>query len=324
MIGYYVHHHGRGHLHRALALAAALDEPVTGLSSLPAPAGWSGPWVQLERDDIAPTAVDPTAHGRLHWVPRGDAGLSTRTAQISAWLDEHRPRVLVADVSVEVALLGRLHGVPVVTVVLPGQRADAAHQLGFDISTHLVAMWPPEAQNMLPGLPTASRERVRPLGALSRYPVRLPTSRRPGPPRVVLMTGGGGDDLTPDRIDSARRQSEQWEWVVLGRHGRWSEDPRADVHDADVVITNAGQNSLAEIAAARTAAIVIPQDRPYDEQRTSAAALAAGGWPVLVEDRFPDRGWSERLRRAQHLDGDAWSSWCDGRAAERLAELISS
>ena len=46
MIGYYVHHQGRGHLSRLQAVAAHLHTPVVGLSSLPKPAGWHGEWVQ--------------------------------------------------------------------------------------------------------------------------------------------------------------------------------------------------------------------------------------------------------------------------------------
>ncbi len=324
MIGYYVHHHGRGHAHRALTFARHLGEPVTGLSSLPRPDGWTGAWVRLERDDLAPDADDPTGRGRLHWVPRGDAGLSARTARISRWLDTHRPRLVVVDVSVEVAVLVRLHGVPVVTVVLPGRRSDPAHLLGFDVSTDLVAMWPPEAKGMLPGLPQTVRDRVRAVGAVSRHPVRRPGPRRPGPPRVLLMTGAGGDDLRGEQIVEARRQTPEWEWVVLGRHGRWDDDPRAAMCDADVVVTHAGQNLLAEVAAARTPAIVVPQSRPFDEQRTTADALATGEWPVLVEDRFPSRGWPERLAAGSLLDGERWSSWCDGRATERFADLVAT
>ncbi len=324
MIGYYVHHQGRGHSHRALALAGQLGEPVVGLSSLTPPEGWSGQWVELERDDLSPSASDPTAHDRLHWAPTADPGLRTRTAQISAWIAAHRPRLMVCDVSVEVAVLARLHGVPVVTVVLPGRRTDAAHLLGFDISTHLVGMWPPAAHDMLPDLPAPLRERVHPLGAVSRYPVRAPGTRRPGPPRALLMTGVGGDVLSAAQVEQAQLQSPGWEWSVLGGHGSWSADPRAALEDADVVVTTAGQNSLAEVASARVPAIVIPQDRPHDEQRTSAAALVAGGLPVLVEDRFPDHGWSGRLQSAGRLDGARWSSWCDGLAAERFAHLVAS
>ena len=39
VIGWYIHHHGRGHLARAEAVRAHLDEPVVALSSLPEPDG---------------------------------------------------------------------------------------------------------------------------------------------------------------------------------------------------------------------------------------------------------------------------------------------
>ncbi|GAA4744137.1 hypothetical protein GCM10023350_31050 [Nocardioides endophyticus] len=324
MIGYYVHHHGRGHSHRALELARHLTEPVTGLSSLPAPEGWPGAWVRLDQDDLSSTVSDPTARGRLHWVPTADIGLSARTAQISHWLDEHRPRLVVVDVSVEIAVLARLHGVPVVTVVLPGERSDPAHLLGYDVSTRLVAMWPPSARGMLPGLPRTIRGRVCAVGALSRHPVRVRTSRAPGRPRVLLMTGAGGDDLRAAQIERAQLQSPEWEWTVLGRHGVWADDPSSALSEADVVVTAAGQNNLAEIAASRTPAVVVPQARPFMEQRTTATVLAAGGWPVMVEDRFPDEGWSERLQTASQLDGSLWSSWCDGHAAQRFADLVAT
>ena len=138
------------------------------------------------------------------------------------------------------------------------------------------------------------------------------------------MTGAGGDDLSAEQIDRARSQTPEWEWVVVGHHGRWLPDSSGALADADVVVSSSGQNSVAEVAAARRPAILLPQDRPYDEQRTSAAALAAGGWPVVVEDPFPDGGWQERLESASGLDGSRWSSWCDGRAAERFARLVAS
>ena len=93
MIGYYVHHHGTGHLHRATTVAPHLPGPVTGISSLPRPESWTGPWLQLPRDDAAPSYAgsDVTAHGRLHWVPTGDPGLRGRMAAMSSWIEEHAP-----------------------------------------------------------------------------------------------------------------------------------------------------------------------------------------------------------------------------------------
>lgn len=328
MIGYYVHHQGSGHLHRATTLARQATHrglEVTGLSSLPRPTDWPGAWVRLPRDDEGLLATGPTAHGRLHWVPLGDPGLLARTAAVSAWLAAARPACVVVDVSVEMAVLVRLHGVPVVAVVLPGTRGDPPHRLGLGVADALVAMWPAEASGMLRDVPADVLARVRPVGALSRFAVAAPGVRRPGPPRAVLLAGTGGDDPDETRLERARRNSPGWSWTVLSRaRGRWLADPRAALAEADVVITHAGQNALAEVAALRRPAVVVPQERPHDEQRTTARVLALGGWPAVVEHSWPDSGWAERLDRAAALDGRGWSRWCDGGAAERFLAVVES
>jgi hypothetical protein len=327
VIGYYVHHHGSGHLHRATALARAAadrDLAVTGLSSLPRPHDWPGAWLTLPRDD-GDTALRPTAHGHLHWAPLGHDGLRERTTTISAWIEESRPDAVVVDVSVEVTLLVRLHGVPVVSVVLPGARGDAAHLLGLGVADALVAVWPTEATGMLRDVPEAIARRLQPVGALSRFPLRPPGIRRPGPGRVVLMAGTGGHDLDRERIEQARAASPDWHWTVLGRDlGTWVEDPAGVLADADVVVTHAGQNALAEVAALRRPAVVVPQDRPHHEQRTTARVLRDGGWPVVVEDRWPDGGWDARLTHAATRDGRLWTRWCDGGAADRFLDVVTT
>lgn len=324
MIGYYVHHVGSGHSNRARAVAGALGGRVVGLSSLARPEGWRGDWVVLDRDDGGRGPQDVTARGQLHWVPRNDPGLRRRMARIAAWIDETGPDVLVSDVSVEVALLARLHGVPVLTFVLPGDRTDPAHLLGYGVSDALVACWPEGAGDLTPGLPADLRDRISHVGALSRLPV---TESRPAPRtrrRVTVLLGRGGGHPRPGVIEQARAETPDWDWTVLGPGHRWTDDVQAVLVDSDVVVTQAGENALAEVAACRRPAIVVPAERPHSEQRTTAAALAEGGWPVLVEDTFPASGWPERLSEGQRLDGAAWAGWCDGKAAERLADLLEA
>ena len=159
------------HRHGALlAVAARRTGPVRGC-------GWPG----TTRHG---TSLDPTAGGRLHWVPEGDAGLRRRMAALSAWIDTAHPDVLVSDVSVEVTLLARLHGIPVVSVVLPGHRGDRAHRDAFAVSSGLVATWPSEATGMVRGLAPTERRRLRCVGGLSRLPLgdhRRPIGRSLGP-----------------------------------------------------------------------------------------------------------------------------------------------
>jgi hypothetical protein len=315
-IGYYVHHVGHGHLHRATVLATHLaatgSASVTGLSSLARPDDWPGEWVQLDRDDDGETA-SPTARGRLHWAPVHHEGLRSRSAAVSAWIATARPRAMVVDVSVEMVLLARLHGVPVVSVVLPGRRDDAPHLLGFEVADALVGFWPADAHDMLRGVPYAVKDRLHCVGALSRFPVVEPTAPATAGRHAVLLLGGGGHQ-------EVRVPSGQWTWTVVGGGGPWVADPSALLRDADVVVTHAGQNALAETAAARRPAVVVPQVRPHDEQATTGLVLRDGGWPAVVLDAWPTD--DEALDKAAVLDGRDWAGWCDGRAAERFAEVV--
>jgi hypothetical protein len=329
MIGYYVHHHGRGHVTRASTLLPHLPpgEEVTGLSSLARPPGWPQLWVQLDPDaddDPFELPADPTAGGTFHWVPRGHDGLRSRMSTISRWIDATRPSVVVVDTSVEVAALCRLHGVPVVSLIQPGDRTDRPHVLGLGLAERLVAPWPAHVADVVRGVDPADPRLVH-VGAFSRFDDREPAAPPPaGSRQVVVLAGAGGSALTQEALQHARETTPGWEWTVLGGpDGTWVDDPWAALCAADVVVTHAGQNALAEVAAARRPAVVVPEERPHDEQRTTAAALHADGrLPVVVRDRFPDHGWPQVLERAARLDGDCWSLWNDGHGAARLADVV--
>ena len=342
MIGYYVHHQGRGHLTRARAIAAELDEPVAVLSSLPQPDDWDGEWIELPLDlpgsgdhvtdggdsDAGAESVDldPRARGRLHWVPLHSDGLRERSALISDWIRTRRPRAFVVDVSVEVALLARLHGIPVVTFALPGDRTDPAHRLGFDIATEILATWPEGLQGMDLGLPPDVRVRVTPVGAIGRY---TPASDAAGDgsvggagstPRALVLSGGEDDGFSGPAVAALQRAG--WEWTHVGGTGVWVDDLWPHLRAADVVVTHAGDGALADVSAARRPAIIVPQDRPHREQRATARVLRSGLWPAVVVDRAARRDWHRLFDRARTLDGDGWKWWNDGGGAARAAAVI--
>ncbi len=325
-IGYYVHHHGTGHLHRASVLAAELTRrgvETTGLSSLPRPGTWTGDWVRLSRDDEPPPGpdADAAAGGLLHWAPRGHDGLSRRAARISGWLAEARPDLVVSDVSQEVSILTRLHGVAVVSVLLPGHRPDPAHALGLGLSDDVVGFWPPGSSLSSTGLPPAVAGRVRELGALSRFgPCETPGPR--GGRRGVVLAGSGGGYEVLERAAAALALAlPSWTWLLLGP-GSWVADPWQHLCAADVVVTHGGQNAVAEVAAARVPALVVPLARPFGEQEATGAALRAARYPVRVVDDPVGADWVALVADVVGLDGRAWAGWADGGAAARFGDLV--
>jgi predicted glycosyltransferase len=89
-------------------------------------------------------------------------------------------------------------------------------------------------------------------------------------------------------------------------------------------VTHAGLNAVAEVAAARKPAIVIPQSRPHEEQLRTARALAHAGLAIELK-RWPDAGeWPDLLQTALRADGERWRVWSAGDGAKRAATVIES
>ncbi|TQR83518.1 UDP-N-acetylglucosamine--N-acetylmuramyl-(pentapeptide) pyrophosphoryl-undecaprenol N-acetylglucosamine transferase [Mycobacterium hodleri] len=322
MIGYYVHHHGRGHLSRATSICAHLREPVTILSSLATPEQPGVSSVRLPRDDDGIATVGADANGALHWAPHHDGGLRERMSMITEWVSTHRPRVMVVDVSVEVTLLVRLLGVPVVVMAMPGDRTDDPHELVYRAADHIVAPWPQKLYEP-PWLAQHSQKTTY-VGGISRFDGRRrPKSSQRDRPSILVLNGSGGADLTTETVDRCAAAHPEFSWTTLGvKGGPWAEDPWPALCAADVVVSSAGQSSVADIAAAGRPAIIVAQDRPFAEQRATARALHRAGLAV-VRPQWPDLAdWPHLVDDARALGSDVWDRWQTSHSAARAAALI--
>lgn len=322
MIGMYLHHHGSGHRTRGTAIAQAMTHKVTGLGSGPAPRHWPGRWVELPRDhgdsegDGEEAAyVDPDASGVLHWAPLHHRGLRTRQALIVSWIASACPAMMVVDTSVEVSLLARLCGVPVVVSAMPGDRRDRAHTSAYDLASALLAPWPQAAGNR--DWPRAWVDKTWHAGGISRFDgrERVAACRVSNHRRVLVMWGQGGSDVSSVQVEQAQRATPGWTWVHRGGPYPPALDLWRELGEADVVVTHAGQNAVADVAAARRPAVVIAQHRPHGEQHATADAVqrlgAATGLPHWPE---ADQ-WPNLLERALSHGGEGWKAWSGPGAA---------
>jgi hypothetical protein len=323
VIGWYVHHQGAGHLQRLVAVTRHLRTPVTAFSSAPRPPGFSGGWVELEPDDTPPVdRPSATAGGRLHWVPQHHPGLQDRNATITAWIAQHRPRLFVTDVSVEVTALVRLCGVPVVVAAMLGDRHDPAHRLGRDLAEALLAPWPGP-----PARPGAAGTPVVHVGAFSRFDglPSSPSSTRPG--TVLVLWGSGGRDVSDEQFRAARAATPGWTWEFRVPGSALGEAAGEDVWDAlqraEVVVVHGGHNAVAEVAAARRAAVVVAQERPFAEQLRRTELLRAEGLVAVDAWPAPDR-WPDLLERARAVGAEPWRRWAPGDGAERAAAFLDA
>lgn len=325
MIGYYIHHHGTGHLSRAQSICTHLDTPVTALTSLkldePHP---FHAVVTLPRDDSAVRAEDSTAHGVLHWAPLHDSGFRGRMALITQWVADASPAAAVIDVSVEVTTLLRLLGVPVIVVAMPGERVDPPHRMAYQLADHILAAWSRDLYE--PPWLSPHSNKVSYVGGISRFDGRPQESaERVEAPTVLVLQGSGGSDIRLEMIGACAEEYPQYHWRALGMAGApWANDPWPAICAADVIVAHAGQNSIADIAAAGKPAIIIGQPRPFDEQLATARALSRAGLAIVLED-WPDLGaWPSLFEAAGALETDGWRRWQTAGAAARAADTVAA
>jgi hypothetical protein len=335
MIGYYVHHHGAGHLSRALAIAGSSTDQFTLLGT-----GLTGRTRQFPFLDLAddrPVGEDGFS-GRdgaadrpaaLHYAPLAHDGVRRRVATLANWVHLHAPQLMIVDVSVEVAMLARLAATPTLYVRLAGERTDVAHIEAFRGATALMAPFHPDMDHHT--TPEWVRRKTRYFAGLGQTPpaVRVDESS------VVVVFGGGGEADGPS-LAAAARLTPELNWRVLGPMSPvadpppnldwlgWVEDAEMEVARAGVVMGSAGDGIVGAVLAADRPFICLPQARPYGEQTAKADALGVLGAAVVLTDWPAAEAWPELLRRARLSVGDARTRLSRGDGASEARAWILS
>ena len=328
---YYVHHHGAGHQARARAICAELTGPVTLLSSRPEPEDlrdWAPRpgrdrrrWITLPLDIAGPDAVyrNPDAGGRLHWAPLHQPGLQDRNAAVLRCIQRVRPAVLVADVSVEITVLARISGVPVVPVLLPGKRADPAHRLALDLATAVLAPWPEPAE--LPSWLGPWRTKIQFTGGVRARGGPAPSAPPGTAPGRTVLAAFGAEGPPPQLRRSAAAPG--WRWVLpdaAAPADAW----HAQLAAADVVVAHAGLGTIGDLAAARARAVIFPQRRPFGEQCATGELLRQLNIGPVIDTLPAPEDWPDLLEFARTSPTETWSAWAVRDGAAAAARLVAS
>jgi UDP-N-acetylglucosamine--N-acetylmuramyl-(pentapeptide) pyrophosphoryl-undecaprenol N-acetylglucosamine transferase len=312
-VGYYVHHHGGGHAARANAIADQMRTPVTVLTS--AQVDFECEVKRLPMDTDGP-ALRSECPPELHFAPFGSRGLSQRMSMIAEWIASARPSLFVVDVSVEVALLARLCGVPVTIVRQHGNRNDPAHRLAINWARHLLAPYPEWFEE--PTTTEEVRARTSYAGAVSRFDGgSRPKIKLAEQPTALLVSGG-------DRRIAALTapiSAVGWRADLAGNADDRKPFPIDRLAAADVVVGAGGSNLVAEAAFAGRGLVVFPRDRPFGEQLSRGTLLDALGMAEVCWEHPRDGCWRGLLDSAIGKR-EALSRLADGGGAARAAELV--
>ena len=334
-IGYYVHHHGDGHRQRAIAIGQALGHGVTLIGTGLDGRGSGFPVLDLPDDRLDGSFAGSDGTDRpaaLHYAPVDHEGIRQRTAHLARWIACERPRLLVVDVSVEIAMLARLASVPTIYVRLSGKRLDPPHLDAFRGATALLAPFDEALDDNQ--IPDWIRAKTFFAPGIVRVNVRAQAIEKDV---VLVVLGRGGGVSDGNRWAAAARAVPDRQWRILGPctvpsssppnltlYG-WVDDANASIAKAGVVVGAAGDGVVSAVLASDRPFICLPEPRPFDEQVSKARRLEALGAAIISLDWPCPSDWPRLLEEAAQASGNrsGLSTSSDGptRVAQWLERL---
>ncbi len=315
---------------RARAIAQHLTLPTTLIGSNVSANGLKGVDELVLPMDTAPGMTVESFDG-LHYAPLGVDGLRERMGLLADWFRASWPCLLVVDVSVEVATLARLHGVPTVYLRMHGERSDTPHRMAYAMATRLLAPYPSAMESL--STPDELIAKTDYAGWISRF------SRQDTGPgdsgRVLVINGRGGTAFTRSGIEALAYACPERTFRVVGEvlgdedtvprnvdYLGLLDDPKEEMCRAQIVIGSAGDSLVSECAALGRPFIAIAEDRPYSEQRVQARRLNELGVAIGL-DAWPDGvAWPALLAKAERLPREQWQAMADPEAAAQAAHYI--
>ncbi|MFC3221014.1 glycosyltransferase [Tianweitania populi] len=353
-ISFFVHHQGRGHANRAMALIAQFseDRPVSVLTAGPELfAGFKRDIEIITLPNMIGAAV-PTARlyaeptpQVMHCVPLGLAEMRRTMRLILDHLDDRRSGLLVVDVSAEIGLLSRVASVPSVQIRMHGDRSDIGHIGAYEAAVGMLAPFDERLEQE--DYPAYLRAKTFYTGGLCTTLTDVPSKQEArrslgldaDRELIVVVTGGGGAGTPYAPLTVAARAAPDALWLTIGpthREGHetdfsnlrelgWVENVTDYLAAADIVIASAGDNTIHEVARIGQKLVIMPEWRYFGEQVRKAESLVQLG-AAISAPRWPGdfSSWNDLLSLARSIDTDAIRSIYAPQAAERGAVWLET
>lgn len=243
----------------------------------------------------------------LHYSPVGNSDIQQRSHKILDTIYQRRIDLMIIDVSVEVAMLCRAASVPYLYVRLPGLRDDEPHLNAFAGALALLAPYPRTLESaMTPDwlakktlyldfINTEQRNAqnyqdfIKNLMQLTTDEEALSSmlEGKNTPTIVSVIKGYGGHQAIDATLPELRQLLPHAFIISLGpidEDKRHYVDIAVDVNDVTPFIEHSnyllmacGLNAVAQAYDYATPLVVLPDDRPHQEQEVMAEALIAQG-----------------------------------------------
>ncbi len=251
---------------------------------------------------------------------------ATRAKTLAEAIERYKPKTFYCDGVPELAIMVRGMGVPVVLVHLPGNiMNDPTQVFAHKLADHIIAHFPSSLEQA--DYRFASKTYYS--GYISKYAgLQLKRSNRLAAHNVTILLGYENYEESV-LINITKDQNTQFTIIGNKRAYNLPENckllgPVKDVREAisgDIVISAAGQNTIAELLSLGKRLVLLPEPRPYDEQAVHANVLANQNVALLAQETFSAEQWQHVLQKARVFTPD-YNNLVNASAPEAIAQKV--
>jgi len=332
---YFVHAHGNGHratfnlLHPALSvyfkvIAITTNSEITGylhkkhdVQVLELPPKYPAGYEILEHTfskafEVTPFATEP----------------AERAKALAEAIVHYKPKAFYCDGVPELGIMVRGMGVPVVLIHLPGNvMNDPTQVFAHELADHIIAHFPASLEQ----LDYSFASKTYYSGYMSKYAgcELKPSERIANQPVTVLL----GYDNYDESVLKNMTKDQNTLFTIIGNKRVYDLDKNCkqlgkvkDIREAiagKVVISAAGQNTVAELLSLGKRLILLPEPRPYDEQVVHAKVLADQNIALLAHETFSAEQWQNLMQKAK-IAAPFYENPVNAFAPEEIAQKIKN
>ena len=302
MIGYYAHQHGSGHCRYGELLANYFQDDLTVFTSYDYQFSEGVHYIKLEDENpdgstYIQNQMEPPHY--LHYSPIGQHSIQKRSLQLLQTIVKRNIKLLIVDVSAEIAALARSSSIPYAYVKLPGDRRDKGHLAAFQGAVFIIAYYPENFEDS--NTPEWLRSKTIYLGFHSKNASSEGFGQATSIENITVISGKGGNENLKKSLPDIFRRFKNANFKVLGefeeptefsnvQYKGFVEDLNSYLSESDLVVANCGMNTVSEIVLLKKPFLAIPEKRPFKEQTSLAMKLVQNGLALDIKmiKQMPD------------------------------------
>lgn len=249
-----------------------------------------------------------------------------RSKSLAEAISHHQPKAFYCDGVPELAVMVRGMGVPVVLVHLPGNISnDPTQVFAHELADHIIAHFPLILEQ--PDYKYSFKTFYS--GYMSKFDCGKSdpdTSEKINQVSILL-----GYDNYDQAVITKMTQDPDTHFTIIGNKQYYDLSKNCnqlglvkDISQAitgDIVISAAGQNTVAELLSMNKKLILLPEPRPYEEQEVHAQMLSNQKIALLAEENLCAEQWQMLLQQAKAIT-PAFKNLVNVTAAAAVAQKM--